>query len=222
MCVSTWGEESDAGQPVAVSLNAASFGTRAGSTIPRFFYYGLHPPAIVQAYFSIDATTILIRFDAQATNRAGMNGIGPCNQVLDDATSLQLQGTATAPALCDWIDDSTLFVQLTYQTSATGGMAITLRPNVLWPASWSPVDCNGVESMCASNQTYTINQDFPCDLRETDARELCVQPEAIGQGPSQISSCPGTSITLDGSRSLGGGIKALTYNWRANPLSCDK
>ena len=30
-----------------------------------------------------------------------------------------------------------------------------------------------------------------------------------------ISSCPGTPLQLDGTRSSGGGIKALTYTWAA-------
>jgi hypothetical protein len=36
---------------------------------------GLHPPALIEAYFPPLGTTLVIRFDAQATNRAGMNGV---------------------------------------------------------------------------------------------------------------------------------------------------
>lgn len=219
----TWGEENPVGHAVLVALNRNSFVARTGSTVPRFFFFGPHPPAIVEVYFPQEATTIVIRFDSQPTNRAGMNGIGPCSQVLDDATSAQLRGTATEEAMCDWIDSSTLFVQLTMSTSATGGMAITLRPDVLWPATWVyPGSCRLANSMCASNVSYTIDADFPCDRVDTAVRELCVQPEAVAQAPTQVSSCPGTTVTVDGSRSVGGGIKPLIFSWRANPLTCDK
>ena len=53
---------------------------------------GLHKPALLEAYFPTAAVTI-IRFDPQPTNRAGMNGVGPCSQVLDDATILQLKAS---------------------------------------------------------------------------------------------------------------------------------
>ena len=45
-----------------------------------------------------------------------------------------------------------------------------------------------------------VDADFPCDTRATDERELCIQPTALIQAPTVISSCPGTTITLDGTR----------------------
>ena len=35
-----------------------------------------------------------------------------------------LRGSAPSDAACDWLDDSTLFVQLTMLTAATGGMTL--------------------------------------------------------------------------------------------------
>ena len=51
---------------------------------------------------------------------------------------------------------------------------------------------------------------------------MCIVPSAVIQAPTQISSCmETTSLTLDGASSTGGGIKLLTYEWRALPAACD-
>ena len=109
---------------MTVSLNSIGFDAMPNTTVPRFFYQGLHPPAIVEVFFPIEATTIVIRFDAQATNRAGMNGVDR-GQVLDDATADILKGEASEEALCDWFDDTSMFVQLARR--CYGGITIRLR-----------------------------------------------------------------------------------------------
>ena len=48
-----------------------------------------------------------------------------------------------------------------------------------------------------------------------------MQPVALIRGPTAISSCPGTAVNLDGSRSSGGGIKPLAFQWAAHPIECD-
>ena len=224
VCTATWGEEVPQGQPVTLSLNGgASFAYDTASVLPRFFYEGLHPPAMVEVFFKEDATLLVVRLDSQPTNRAGMNGVGPCSQVFDDATTALLTGTGTTEAACAWYSDSVVFAQLSMTTGASGGMTVTLRDGVLWPRSWEyPGTCDGAESMCAKTQTLSVSEFFPCDRSYTEAIELCVQPNAVVQGPKEISSCPGSAITLDGARSTGGGIKPLVYSWRANPLTCDK
>ena len=87
VCVTPWGEARAAGQPVSVALNGITFATRrspvattpagqmslaAEAELPHFIFTGLRPPALVEAYFPPDATTLIIRFDAQPTNRAGI------------------------------------------------------------------------------------------------------------------------------------------------------
>ena len=52
----------------------------------RFAFKGLHKPAIVEVYFPPEATSLIVRFDVQPTNRAGMNGVDDCSMVLADAT----------------------------------------------------------------------------------------------------------------------------------------
>lgn len=119
-CVTPWGEGND--QPVRVALNGVDFTSRlhaaTGSAeasveqLPTFNFLGLHPPALLEAYFTPDSTTLMIRFDAQPTNRAGMNGVRACSTVLDDATTSQLKGTAAEDASCYWADDSTLVARV--------------------------------------------------------------------------------------------------------------
>ena len=230
ICMTTWGEESVLGQPVSVALNGASFmtrrsygtdGTFAGeSELPRFHFEGLHAPALVEVYFPPEGTKLVVRFDAQPTNRAGMNGLSDCSAVFDDFTTVQLRGGGDA-ALCDWYDDSTLFVQLNMFTGAVGGMTVTLRPDAVWPKSWvHPGSCAGLDSMCASG-SFTVDIDFPCARVGAAERDICIKPTALIQAPTEIDSCPGSTLVLDASRSSGGGIRPLTYSWTANPRTCD-
>lgn len=150
VCSTTWGDESEAGQLVSISLNGgASFASAAGSSAPRFYFRGLRPPVLVDAYFPAAMTTLVARFDRQPTNRGGMNGIGPCSAVLDDATSSALRGGAAAEAQCDWSDDSTLVAFLTMDTAAVGGMTVGIRSDVVWPKEYSAGCGPTAQSMCA-------------------------------------------------------------------------
>ena len=155
-----------------------------------------------------------------------MNGVASCERVLDDTTVATLTGSASAPAKCYWQDDSTLLVQLTIYTAAAGGMTVGVRPGTLWPRAWDhPGTCDGVGSMCLLADTpgraMTVDTQLPCDQRATLRLELCVVPTALIQAPNEIDSCPGTSVTLDASRSSGGGVRPLTYRWSAAPRSSD-
>lgn len=103
-------------------------------------------------------------------------------------------------------------------------MSITLRRDTIWPKSWSfPGSCAVTGSLCASGAgaTITVNRDFPCDQVSTTSIELCIQPVALIQGAARLSSCPGTGLQIDGSRSTGSGIKPLTFAWSANPTTTD-
>ena len=66
VCCVRWGLKSDAGQPVRVSLNGVSY---AGEGNIRFQFIGLHPPQLVDAYFSRDLTSLVMQFDSQPTNQ---------------------------------------------------------------------------------------------------------------------------------------------------------
>ena len=46
-CTTTWGANDPNGLPVAVALNGETFDTSGGRV--RFFFFGLHPPALVHA-----------------------------------------------------------------------------------------------------------------------------------------------------------------------------
>ena len=100
-------------------------------------------------------------------------------------------------------------------------MSVTLRPNVLGPKGYAGPCDGSAESLCALATTLSVDQFYPCDRRDTAERELCVTPSALIQSPSVISSCPGTSITLDATRSDGGGVRPLTFSWSASPRTCD-
>jgi len=110
--------------------------------------------------------------------------------------------------MCDWVDESTLIAFLQMGTAASPGMRVGIRPNVLWPQGLAG-NCSVSESMCAAAQSVYVDTDFPCDVATTNERELCMAPTALVQAPAVISSCPGTSVDLDGSRSSGAAARPL-------------
>lgn len=72
-CNSTWGTHEFDGSAVTVTLNGGWYPWRGLPwMIPRFYYFGNRPPALVDAYFSPGATTIVVQFDAQPTNRGAL------------------------------------------------------------------------------------------------------------------------------------------------------
>jgi hypothetical protein len=98
-------------QPVVVSLNGDVDFTLAGAV--TFDFKGLHPPAVADACFNVEAT-----------NRGSTNGEVACSTLLDTGTALQLKGTATDEATCIFTDDVTLEVKLTLKTNAAPGMTV--------------------------------------------------------------------------------------------------
>ena len=237
VCRTPWGVGGSRGQPVTVSLNGgASFDTRAqfdydeashslanASQLPRFVFTGTHPPVLLEAFFTPAATTLVVRFDGQPTNRAGMHGLASCAMILDADTAAALRGPSPSDALCHWTDDSTLVAYLTAATSAASGMRVGIRREVLWPREWEHYRgaCREGGSKCALAASVSVSIDFPCDSAATAERELCVVPTALIQAPSVLDSCPGTSTTLDATRSSGGGVQPLSYSWSAAARECD-
>ena len=110
--------------------NGLSF---APSNGVAFSCVGLHKPTLEHAHFPVAATSIVARFDPQPTNRAGMNGLGPCATVLTDATAAMLRGASLADVLCDWRDDTTVEIFLSMFTDTAPGAAICVRAGALRP-----------------------------------------------------------------------------------------
>mmetsp|Transcript_18113 Transcript_18113/g.57880 ORF Transcript_18113/g.57880 Transcript_18113/m.57880 type:complete len:154 (-) Transcript_18113:696-1157(-) len=144
-----------------------------------------------------------------------MNGVMPCRTVLDDATAAQLRGTAESDAACYWLDDSTLVALLTVSSAAAPGMTLAVRPGVLSPMAYTCMSSGSADSLCASAQELTVSSLSPCDRATTEEVEQCTKPTAIIQAPTELSSCAQASLTLDASRSTGGGVRPLSYTWRA-------
>lgn len=232
VCTTSWGVETQTGLPVSLSLNANSYaldpasgggpanGRRALRVLASndnnvvFYFQGGHAPAVVETYFNQAGTTLVIQFDSQATDRAGMQGLELCSRILDSVTVTQLQGSDPSAPLCAWLDDSTVYSQLTAGTDAAPGITVRVRAGTVCAAKSS--------DLCVADTLVAVDKDFPCDRAGTpDRRELCGQPEVVIQAPTELSSCPGTSATLDASLSLGGGVKPLVFVWRAVPATCD-
>ena len=82
-----------------------------------------------------EAVTLQIIFDAQPTNRAGMNGLGDCGAVLAPSTVAQLMGEGSERPQCDWTDDSTLVAQVTCLPSYLSCLLPSLTATFYLPAS---------------------------------------------------------------------------------------
>ena len=233
-----------------------------------FTYSEIHVPQLRAAYFSADRNLLLIEFDAQPTDRAGVNGIVPCTQLLDMATSAHLQGCDLSlplplesgtcadlyPPNCGWRDESTIVVYLRALTNIVGGnvngtagLTLGLRGDVIRPRDpppsappppppiiyefnaslpptlppASPPLLVDFDEYAAPALVISTNFDFPCDIPYTREVEICTPPTALLNAPNTLSGCADASITLDGSRSFGGGNAQLVYRWLAVPRVCD-
>ena len=212
VCVTPWGTEDTGGVPFSLALNGVTFGVTG---VPvRFYYKGLHLPVLVDVYFPQAATTLIIQFDNQPTDRAAANGRHPCTDILTASTARTLRGNSSAAPLCEWRSASQLIAYLQRDTGARPGMHVEVLPGLVCAA--------GHPELCATeNLTWTIDADFPCDRAETDALEECVQPMVVIRGPEVVGGCPDTPIALDASDYSGGGIRPLSFEWMAHPSKCD-
>ena len=135
LCETEWGEEGY--QPVSVSLNGGlSFSGEAEGNVP-FYFYGLHAPVLTDVYFPPEATTLVIQFDLQPTNRGGVNGMVPCSDLLDETTTAQLRGSSVDEAQCYWTSDSTIVARISMLTAAAPGMQVSTH-------QWSAVASSNV------------------------------------------------------------------------------
>jgi len=229
-CVTTWGPSDALGVPVAVALNGHSFEDSGGSV--RFRFLGFHEPVLVDVRFPHDLTRLIIELDSQPTNRGGMNGVEPCSRVLDAQTVARLQGDSPNAPDCVWTDDSTIEVLIDGLSGASAGMRVGLLPDVLWPKQWeypsacgsSPCGCGLIssgEAYCNAAHALEVDTFKPCDLRATGELEECVRPTAVVRSPSQLSLCADSKLVLDASRSTGGGLRPLIYEYYAVAAECD-
>jgi hypothetical protein len=189
ICITTYGPQTPFGVSVGVSLNSVNFHTTDVQML-SFNFEGLHAPAIVEAYFPSEATTLVLVFDPQPTNRAGMNGIGDCSQILDSMTVAQLYGSPPAdasagPPQCDWVDDYTLVVFLSLYTSVGPGMRVGILSNVLWPAEWN----------CALSSSRPLHS-VPCDSPTLLLRRVSADPGSCDGASVSESFCAGALSTL--------------------------
>ena len=172
LCVTTWGSETPEGLKVGVALNGEAFATNEEV---RFRFFGLYQPNVVDVYFPPEATSLIIQFDDQPTNRAGMSGLAECSLLLEASTIAILQGSDPESPKCFWTDDSTVTVFLTTYTYAAPGMNVQIRSSVLWPKLWAqgglPEPCKLENNLCNLNLEMTVDKYFPCNLRATPERE---------------------------------------------------
>ena len=229
-CITTWGDANALeGESVSISLNKVLF--TAASDV-RFYFLGLHKPALIFAYFlEPQADRLVLRFDGQVTDRAGMNGPEDCSKILSASTVAQVFGYDTPaterPNDCEWLDDATVVVYLTLYTSAAPGMDVCLKSAIapaIYPEAcgcpWDPSDgpeC--AEDFCNAEECVTVSDLYPCDDGLSDVKAECPTPEPEIKSPDIIGECPDAPLALDGSASRGGGIVPLTFYWGADRFS---
>lgn len=202
-----------------VSLNGQSFTNTTNA--PTFYYDSarLHTPELVDAYYSSDLSTLVLVFDKQPTNRAGMVGMEDCSLVFDIATLHRLQSADLSRVLwCGWRDSSTLLIYLNPSTAVEAGLHLRLRPKVIRPAAATNVfydigfcaaasqvellhgtRCLHASAFAISSEELeiTVNKNHPCDMQSTTLIEACNRPVAVIQAPKRISNCTAAEIILD-------------------------
>ncbi|KAL3928713.1 MAG: hypothetical protein SGPRY_002275 [Prymnesium sp.] len=225
-CLTTWGQSTSTGWGVSVGLSLDHGITLHTNSLVRFEFRGFHRPQLVDAYFSSDATRLIMKFDPQPTNQAGLGGLGrvSCDLLLDETTSDVLRGSASLFPDCIWTADAVVAL-LTVHTAAAPGLRVGFKPATIWPAGWSyPGSCAGQGSKCntAASSQISIQSFFPCDMRDTPIIEACMIPTASIRAPDFISSCSNASLTLRvDDLSSSSSIKPLRFTWGPDPISCD-
>ncbi|KAL1515192.1 hypothetical protein AB1Y20_004253 [Prymnesium parvum] len=125
VCSSTWGDESELGSSVGVSLNDGV--SLHESSAVRFKYSGVYRPQLVDAFFSQDATKLLMQFASAETNK---------------------QVSVSEPE-CIWVTTTTVVAFLTVGTAAAPGMRVAFLPGTIWPKSWNyPGSCSVPNAKC--------------------------------------------------------------------------
>ncbi|KAL1508458.1 hypothetical protein AB1Y20_004561 [Prymnesium parvum] len=147
VCLSTWGDESELGSSVGVSLNDGV--SLHESSAIRFKYSGVYRPQLVDAFFSQDATKLLMQFASAETNQAGVSGKVNCRRFLDSSTVRSLRGSSVSEPECIWVSATTVVAFLAVGTAAAPGMRIAFLPGTIWPKSWNyPGSCSVPNAKC--------------------------------------------------------------------------
>jgi hypothetical protein len=139
---------------------------------------------------------------------------------LDSATLALFAGAGAAVPSCEWADASTLVAHLTSASTLQPGSNISLAPATIWPLGWSG-SCAASPGMCSSTpEPAVLPTDAPCDDVSTDAIvEACSTPVARVSGPTSLSLCPGSGLSLTGAYTsaddASSARKASQYRWSA-------
>ena len=177
-------------------------------------YTRQHAPQLVDAYLTTDKLNVILSFDVQPTDRAGMLGFGPCAIVLDDNTisRLTINRVDDVP-MCGWTDDSTLVLYLSAAMPPMPGFTFTTRAGAVKP------------KVAAGNE-YGITNDrspliftIPATIA-TPSRANSVHPGSR-HSSAVAASCSGTSLKLEDAFPQGR-LLPLVYRWSAVPRDCDK
>lgn len=148
----------------------------------------------------------------------------PAGCPLDGATLTLFAGSGTDAGLtdagltCEWSDASTLVAYYTSASTLKPGSIISLAPATVWPAGWSG-SCVASPGMCSSAaEPVVLPTDAPCDdTSTTRIVEACLMPAARISGPTSLSLCPGSALTLTGAyataNDTSGARRATQYRW---------
>ena len=163
--------------------------------------------------FSESLDSVVFSF-SQPTNQ-------PAGCPLDGATLALFAGSgADAGLTCKWADSSTLVAYLTSASTLKPGSNISLDTATIWPSGWSG-SCAVSPGMCSSTAVpLVLPTDAPCDDASTTyIVETCLAPLAHISGPTSLSLCPGSGLSLTGAYTTADDTssarRATQYLWGA-------
>ena len=175
-------------------------------------------PYLNAVRFSPSLDSVVFSF-SQPTNQ-------PAGCPLDGATLTLFAGSGTGADLtdagltCEWSDASTLVAYLTSASTLKPGSNIGLAPATIWPLGWSG-SCAASPGMCSSTaEPVVLPTDAPCDdASTTRIVKACLTPVARISGPTSLSLCPGSALSLTGAYATAddtsGARRATQYRWGA-------
>lgn len=170
------------------------------------------PPGVTRAFMDGSGRRLTVEFDAP-TNRAGAtDGLQPCSHALSNSGALGSQPQ------CRWQAADRLIIVLSSDASLTPGTDLAFKKGEIRARpAWQAAPASPAERLRAAAAAVgkLIFDSLASTAVAVDWSAVQLRPHAVLIGlPAHIGPC--TPLTLDASRSTGGGGRRLRFAWQVH------
>jgi hypothetical protein len=158
-----------------------------------WFFNGFVAPIVFNARFRDDLASIYVTFDTATDRALASDDITPAQNVLTPTTVALLGGGA----YCVWPDDTTLLIFMAADSSITVGSLIQFLENRIGSRQFAAGETTQFRTVTGY---AAVNKPIKP-----------IQPTAVAIAPSVSPQC--REFLIDGTKSQGGGGRALIYFW---------